>query len=155
MSNPTSHNSVFKEAVVNTPDVKMGYKIGLNALKKPEKIKINLADLSLLEGSLDIDESTRQLYPNENRWDYAIGYGGKIYFVEFHSASSKEVKVVINKLNWLIGWLRKEAPLLDRLKIKNGFYWIQSSNFSVLKNSKYYRQAVQNGILPKSKLNIP
>ncbi|MBE2279044.1 MAG: hypothetical protein IAE91_01525 [Ignavibacteriaceae bacterium] len=155
MSNSGSKVSAFKEAVINTPDVKMGYMSGLNALNRQEKIKINLADLSLLEGSLDIDESTRQLYPNENRWDYAIGYAGKIYFVEFHSASSKEVKVVIAKLNWLKKWLKVAAPIVDSLKSDTPFHWIQSGNFKILKDSKFYRQAAQHGILPKPKLNIP
>jgi hypothetical protein len=144
----------FREVIEKTPDVKSGYQIGLSALRDYKR-KINVQVTSKIAGSLDIDETTKKIYPNSNRWDCAIGYDGKIYFIEIHSATGKEVKVVVAKLNWLKAWLVNKAPALDRLKADKPFRWIQSGNFQIPKDSKHYRIAAQNGILPQSYANLP
>lgn len=143
----------FREAIEKTPDVKDGYCIGLNAIGE-YKNRIKVKTPSKIAGSLDIDEITKRLYPNANRWDYAIGYDGKIYFVEVHSASGKEVKVVIAKLLWLKGWLDSRAPELNKLKGDRPYHWIQSGKFGILKDSRHYRIAAQNGILPKPYIEL-
>ena len=90
----------FKKAIEYTPDVNKGYKEGLGALGAYSK-KIIIPKNATLDGSLDIDSETAMLYPSDNRWDYAIGCDGKVYYIEVHSAITSEVSTVIKKLKWL------------------------------------------------------
>ena len=87
----------FEQAVKATPDVENGYKTGLGALGQ-YKNKINATNTRLLNGSVDIDACTTEKYPNANRWDYALAYNQKVYFVEVHSANTSEVSTVKRKL---------------------------------------------------------
>ena len=54
-------------------------------------------DARRLDGSLNIDEETKMLYPNESRWDYAVSCDGKVYYVEVHPANTSNVEEVIKK----------------------------------------------------------
>jgi hypothetical protein len=145
----------FEEAVKATPDVSSGYKKGLTALGKYSKM-IQVSDNKSLEGSLDIDVCTEKLYPNHHRWDYAFAYKGEVFFVEVHSAHTKEVEVVMNKLQWLKDWLNHSAPEINNLKAtsKPAFYWIQSNGCHILKNSPQYRRAITSKLFPISKLEL-
>lgn len=143
----------FKKAIESNSDLAKQYQTGLNALGK-YKSKIHLTDGSLCEGSVDIDNCLLQKYPNSNRWDYVFSYEGEAYFVEVHSAETSEVGTVIKKLVWLKDWLIREASVLNSIKAKKPYYWIQSNSFHILPKSPQYRLAVQNGILPISKLKL-
>lgn len=81
----------FQLSVEQTAEVSAAYEPGLRALRRAEVGKVVASDGSRLDGSLNIDDAVAQLYPNENRWDYAIGYGQKVYFVEIHPAFTGEV----------------------------------------------------------------
>lgn len=63
----------FQKAIENTPDVQHGYREGLQAIEKADKRAVMAKDARKLDGSLNIDEETKMLYPNESRWDYAVG----------------------------------------------------------------------------------
>lgn len=145
----------FKEAVEGTPEIATCLQTGLKALGGNSK-KIKLRHTSLCEGSVDIDVCVSKLYPSSNRWDYCFSYNGEVFFVEVHSAITSEVSTVLNKLTWLKKWLRDSAPELDNLKAKSRtpFYWVQSSGFSILPQSKQFRSAVQAGIKPISQLTL-
>ncbi len=142
----------FQEIVLNTPDIATGYMSGLQALEKGHRHKVETDDRTLLGGSVDIDSCTTAKYPNDNRWDYAIDYDGKVYFVEVHSAITSEVSTVIAKFRWLKEWLRTEAPLLDRRKAQDPYHWLQSNNFDIPKTAPQLRAIVQAGLKPKPKL---
>ncbi len=66
-------NCSFRKAIENTPDVQHGYREGLQAIVKADKRAVMVKDARRLDGSLNIDEETKMLYPNESRWDYAVG----------------------------------------------------------------------------------
>lgn len=66
-------NCSFRKAIENTPDVQHGYREGLQAIVKADKRAVMVKDARRLDGSLNIDEETKKLYPNESRWDYAVG----------------------------------------------------------------------------------
>jgi hypothetical protein len=101
--------------VINqTSELEGAYRQFLSALAKKYRSHI-IMDRNLCEGSVDIDTHLVRKYPQDNRWDYVIGYNRKAYFVEFHSAKDSEVKVVIKKLQWLKNWLTTKAPLLKAL----------------------------------------
>jgi hypothetical protein len=146
----------FKEAVQNTPDVRLCFKEGKQAILSKERAKVEVADLKKCGGSLFIDDCLlkQKKYLNANRWDYAIDYSGEVYFFEVHSANSAEVSTVIKKLEWLKEWLRTNAPEINVLKAKVPFYWVQSNGYHLPKNSRYEKAANQAGIKPISKLML-
>ena len=139
--------SGFQKAVEGTPDISTAYRIGLQALKRSDRSAFDLADTRLLDGSVDIDTAVQEKYPNENRWDYAIGYSGKVCYVEVHPAYTSEVSVVENKLRWLKIWLEEKAPLLDAIpKATPAFVWAQTGKGAILPRSSQARKLATMGI---------
>ena len=138
-----------------TPEVEGCYQAGLKALKKDHRLKIAPANPSKCEGSLNIDDCTLARYPDENRWDYAVAYDSKVYFVEVHAAETGEVSAVLRKLQWLKDWLRLKAPEINKIKADAPYFWIQSGRFSILKHSAQAKQIAQSGIRPIPKLSLP
>ena len=139
----------FKEAVEATPDVATGYKEGINAFGKyTDKIKV--PDLSKIDGSLDIDATTVDLYPDDNRWDYALCYDSEVFYIEVHSAITSEVSRMIKKLQWLKRWLATKAPEINKLttRTRHPYYLVQSSKCDISKHMPQYKIVVQNKILP-------
>lgn len=145
----------FQQAVTDTPDVTASFKAGLTAFGKYSN-KIELSDTKQCNGSLDIDSAVTAKYPNDNRWDYALSYKSKVYFVEVHSANTGEVSTVLNKLRWLKDWLNTQAPEIDKLKVVDvtPYYWIQSGKFNILPNSPQFRRCVQEKLKPIPKLSL-
>jgi len=99
----------------------IGLHAGKGAIKRQYRRNIEIGGEVRLSGSADLDTHFRTAEPNANRWDYAMGFhsediGHFVIWVEAHSASSpKEVKAVIQKLNWLKG--RLETRQFSGLKI--------------------------------------
>jgi len=146
-------NNKFKTAVAATPDLTNCYQPGLKGLGI-HSTKIILDNTILCEGSVDIDTCVTAKYPNDSRWDYCLSYKGKTYFAEVHTANTREVGVVLKKLQWLKDWLISSAPELNKLKAKQPYYWVQSGNYSILPNSKQERRMAQAGLKPIPKLYL-
>lgn len=144
--------SAFQVAVAATKDVSGCYKDGLKAFEKDHSHKI-ICDQSKVEGSLFIDQCLAKK-DHGNRWDYAFGYNGKVYFVEVHSAVTSEVKVVLKKLQWLKDWLNSKAPELNKRKATGCYHWLQSGKFDIPPHMPQYKHAQQNGIMPKPLLKL-
>lgn len=144
----------FKEAVELTPQIAGAYKAGLLAFGDYSS-KVIVSDNRLLGGSVDIDASTIELYPNENRWDYAFDYNGEAFFIEVHTASTSETSTVLRKLEWLKVWLREQAPKLEKLKSRviPPFYWIQSKQYALPTHTPQYRKAVSAKLIPIKEWN--
>ncbi|MDE5889629.1 MAG: hypothetical protein K2H10_01295 [Bacteroidales bacterium] len=139
--------SSFQKAVEDTPEISSGYKRGVRALERSGRSAIVVADTRLLDGSVDIDTAVQEIYPNENRWDYAIGYSGKVCYVEVHPAYTSEVSVVGNKLKWLKTWLKEKAPLLEAIpKATPAFVWVQTGKGGILPRSSQARKLAAMGI---------
>ncbi len=138
-----------------TADVKACYQQGLRAMGRNSS-KVELSDTRKADGSLDVDACVARLYPDENRWDYVLGYDGKAYFVEIHPAQTSEISIVLKKLQWLKDWLNGKASAINQLKAKERtpFYWVQSGKFNILKTSRQYRELVNAGLLPIAKLKL-
>ena len=103
-----------------------------------------MPDTRKIEGSADIDTCLVSRYPSANRWDYAIGYDGRCYFVEVHPASTSEVTAVIAKKNWLVRWLdHQQSPLLER---KHSFHWVATGKVAIRKGSRQHNQLNSSGI---------
>lgn len=144
----------FKQAVENTQDIKNGFHNGLQALGANAK-QVAATDTKKLEGSVDIDACTKELYPQDARWDYAIGYEGKVYFLEIHPANTSNVKEMIKKAEWLTNWLNQKAPLLKSQAANNNFYWKASGKHNILPNSPQYRRLAQSKIKLISNCKLP
>lgn len=130
--------NVFQAAVLASPDVSYGYCKGLKALKNNSSM-LKVSDTRKLQGSVDIDESTKKLYPEDARWDYAVGYGDKAYFVEVHPANTSNVSEIINKASWLEWWLKEKAKELGKIR-NDALFWIPTGKVAILPNSPKFRQ---------------
>jgi hypothetical protein len=132
----------FERAVRQTPEVANGYCPGLQALKdyaayiQPEKP-------TRLEGSVDIDQQVKPLYEEEPRWDYAIGYQQRAYFVEIHPAGSDSIVDIKKKAQWLRQWLQTKAPLLRSLSASDEVYWIPSGRCAITPKSQQSKALAQ------------
>lgn len=146
--------SVFRKEIQKIPEVAGCLKEGLGALGTHSK-KIKDYEKSKIEGSIEIDDCVKHKYPNDNRWDYVLGYNKKAFFVEVHSAQTGEVSTMFAKLEWLKWWLNNRAPGLKKIKdSKTPFIWISSKNVDIPKFSPQYRQLVSAGLLPKSYFSL-
>lgn len=98
----------FQEAVKKTKGLGSVWQEGLQALRPEDKPHVQAENTRALRGSVDIDAAFQKAEPNANRWDFAIAYQHSnrkeevIYWVELHTASDSQVKVVIKKAQWLL-----------------------------------------------------
>ena len=69
--------SKFQISVEGTNEISTAYHKGIQAIKNCDRSKIIAEALSDIDGSVDIDNAVKHIYPNDNRWDYAIGYKNK------------------------------------------------------------------------------
>lgn len=139
--------SEFQIAVEETAEISSAYKAGLQAVKKCDKQKISASDLHKLNGSVDMDNAVKDLYPEENRWDYAIGYDNKVCFIEVHPAFTSEVETMLKKLAWLKQWLKNKAPKLSSIeKTQEPYIWLSTKGIHILPNSSYSKKLATSGI---------
>ncbi|NUM72442.1 MAG: hypothetical protein HUU43_16480 [Ignavibacteriaceae bacterium] len=143
----------FTDTVQMIPEISDYLSDGLRALGNNSR-KINAADTRLINGSIDLDTSLRNSYPQANRWDYIIGYNNKAWFLEIHPATGKEVGVVLKKLAWLKNWLNMHAGGLNNLKASEPYHWVASDKMAIPTTSRHYRLAATNGIIPKKRLEL-
>lgn len=138
----------FKTAVAGTPEVSAAYNSGLGALKRVDAARLTVQSPSKLTGSIDLDSTVKDLYPNANRWDYGIGFqhgtSEKIYWVEVHPATDGEISVISNKLSWLKQWLVNSAPRLNSMNRE--FVWVASGKTAVTPKSNKLRKLVEQGV---------
>lgn len=98
----------------------------------------------MINGSIDIDRCLEDKYPHDNRWDYAIGYNDKCYFVEIHPASTSDISTVIAKKEWVVKWLKSQSSLL--IKREHSFHWIATGKISIRKGSPQQHRLNSSGI---------
>ena len=139
--------SGFQKAVEGTPDISTAYRSGLQALKRSDRSSVTVTDTMNLDGSLDIDTAVKEKYPNDNRWDYDIGYSGKVCYVEVHPAYTSEVSTIEKKLKWLKVWLKEKASSLDAIpKATPPFVWAQTGKGAILPQSSQAKKLATLGI---------
>lgn len=150
----------FRTAVLRTPHLQNALRPGLQALRAKDRPHVDPEDTRRLEGSVDVDSALQSRQPNANRWDFAIGYRHAnrqtdfIYWVEVHTASDKEVKVILRKLNWLRSWLQNDGKLLNQ--IDREFVWVSSGVTTFTLDAPQRKQFAQCGLAHKGKvLRIP
>jgi hypothetical protein len=139
----TSRGGSFKAAVQATPAIALAYQPGIQALLPTDTRRLAAAEGAT--GSVALDEALKDRCPNDPRWDYGIGLpAGKaeqVLWLEVHHAASGETDRVLKKLQWLKGWLRNEAPALDRMPAK--FIWLLSNVESNLNDRRKRQQLAE------------
>lgn len=150
----------FKEAVEKTPALKNSWCPGLQALRTEDKPHIEAVDPRKLTGSVDVDTAYQKLMPQSNRWDFAIAFQHSnrdkevVYWVELHTASDSQVKVVIKKTQWLREWLKGEGKPLAGFEKE--IVWVSSGATTFTRSSPQKKLMAQAGLLHVGgKLRIP
>lgn len=140
----TSTNK-FKTAV--DADLPGAYCPGLGAIKGSERNKfIFLNDTRNINGSADIDSTMKKQFPNDNRWDYVVGYNDKAYFFEVHPMTEGEVSTMIAKKDWLEGFLNTKAININKLK-RLPYFWLPTdSGCEITPRSKKAKMLELNNI---------
>lgn len=136
----------FKDAVEGTPDVAGAWRPGLQALSRADGAHVRADDPQRLRGSVNIDAALdrKREHQNSPRWDYAVGHqpvngkGEMIYWIEIHPATEHGITEVLNKLQWLLQWLKDSAPLLRRMPPE--FVWVSSGKTSFTARSPQARK---------------
>lgn len=155
MKTDNSPANALRNATELTPDVKGHFCPGLQVLGKNSS-KVKVTATKLIGGSLDIDSTVKQLYPEDARWDYAVEYEGKTYFIEVHPAFTGEVETIRKKLAWLKNWLQEKAPEINKIKSSNKPYnWVYTDTFAIAKTSRQYKAIAQLGLLPTATWTPP
>jgi hypothetical protein len=143
-----------------TPHLQNAWVQGLGALRAQDRPHVAPENPRLLMGSADVDSALQGDQPNAHRWDFAIGHRHTnrqkdcVYWVEIHTASDKEVKVVLDKLRWLKSWLAGEGSLLNQFE--RDFVWVSSGATSFTIGAPQRKIFAQLGLQHKGRiLRIP
>jgi hypothetical protein len=140
----------FKNAVNETPDLKDSWCAGFQAFLRADKDHVAAEDTRRVAGSVHVDAALKERFPEDNRWDYAVGHqptnvkGEVVYWIEIHSANSGEVKVVLAKLEWLQRWLNDSAPKLKAMP--RAFIWVSSGKTSFAQPAHQLRRLASLGL---------
>lgn len=140
----------FKEAVNKTRGLEDAWREGLQALRREDKPHIEAEDTRAIRGSVDIDAAFLAVDPNGNRWDFAIGHqhtnrdAEVIYWVELHTASDSEIKVVIRKAVWLREFLRGAGKKLAAFERE--ILWVSSGATRLSPSAPQKRMMAQVGL---------
>ena len=154
MGTKGENKNLFRQAVESVPEIQAGFRNGLQALGANAKA-VKTEDTRKLEGSVDIDACTKALYPEDSRWDYAIGYDAEAYFLEVHPANTSNVDDMVKKAEWLTNWLKEKAPALKRMASSNTFYWVPSGKYNILPHAPQSRRLAQKHVRIVSILRLP
>ncbi len=137
----------FKEAVnIDFPEK---YKSGIQAVKGSDRDKFDFLKSSRnINGSIDIDSALKKQYPEDNRWDYSIGYKDVAYFFEVHPMTEKEIATIIKKSQWLKKILSDKAMNLNSIRDKScPFFWLSTdSGCDIPQKSKKARLLSDNNV---------
>lgn len=150
----------FKQAVEKTPQLEGAYQPGLPALRAEDKSHIYVENTRNLTGSVDVDGALQTSDPHGNRWDFAIAYQHVnrsrevIYWLELHTASDSQVKIVIKKAQWLLNWLSGTGKRLAAFE--RDIVWVSSGATSFTLTAPQTKQMAQAGLLHRGAvLRIP
>lgn len=149
----------FQQAVAQTTDLgASAFRYGLQALGN-DSSRVQFASTRSLVGSVALDNLLRPRYPNDPRWDYGIGLKKSArefaVWIEVHPAWTSEVKIVLNKLQWLKNWLKNRAPALQKLTGVRSYFWVATGGVHIRQGSPQARQLQLAGLsLPRKRVDL-
>lgn len=147
---PAKKKPDFKTAVESTPNLTAAWQAGLQALRAEDRLHVTAEDTRMIRGSVDVDGALVKLQPNENRWDFAIGYQHSdrteevVYWAEMHTASDSQIGKVIAKAQWLRDWLRGDGKLLAAFE--RDIVWVSSGPTTFTGHSPRAKQMAAAGL---------
>lgn len=136
---------------------------GKQALRGAHRELVECWNPYRFSGSIDLDTALSRTHSQAPRWDYGLritrGEGEAAIWVEVHTATTGEVKRVLEKLAWLKNWLRDEAPALHSLSREQAFgtyHWVSTeAGTHIPANSPQARRLAQAGLLlPRRRLIV-
>lgn len=139
----------FRQDVESVEGLKGQFRSGLQALKAADRARLTVEKPANLAGSIDIDSAMKSCYPNDSRWDYAVGYKRNakevmLYWIEVHPASGGQAITEINrKFDWLARWVA--TTRLRRYPGKH--HWIASGKSSFTALHPKIKALAQRGVL--------
>ena len=155
----------YKKAVEAAPHPVNGmYRVGKQALENRHRNLVSCGQPRRLTGSIDLDSALAPQRPDENRWDYGMGYKPprgpeQAIWIEVHSATTSEVSKVLDKLQWLKDWLNGEAEQLRLLTERAGkdirYVWIASGKMAIPSHMPQARRLKQSGLPLQTRLELP
>lgn len=151
-------NGLLGKICLSNDRLKPYFDFGLGAMERGDRKYIKVPYTKLLSGSLALDEAAKETYPNSNRWDYAIEYEGHTFFIEIHPAFTSEIECVIQKVEFIIKWLKENAPEILSLPKKESeeriFYWVSSggTDLRIAPGSKQARKLALHRVKPVGKI---
>jgi hypothetical protein len=118
---------------------------GIQAIPSQNRRHISESMRSEFLDSLDLDEASRQRYPEDARWDYLLGHArsSQIVAVETHSAETSQVSRVIQKRTASLGHLQDQ--LSEGCNVA-AWYWAASGRIDFVPHEKIVLRLSQNGI---------
>lgn len=139
----------FRNAVLKSPNLSKTFCQGLQALERVHREQTTCENTRRLSGSVNIDAALKHVAPQDNRWDYAIGFrcrgsSEQVYWVEFHPATHGEIKSVMAKAIWLNGWLKKDGKLLA--KFSNRRLWVSTGKTRLSLGGYQLKQLAEIGV---------
>ena len=146
----------FPHAVAASALLKDHFKVGLGALGTNSS-RITTRDTRKITGSVNIEAAQREVSGQHAAWDYGIGFAPSkddiVIWVEIHSADTRHVQVVLDKLDSLLSLLEAHAPTLGALPRR--FVWLATGAVYISPNSPEKRRLESRGMLLRSKrLNL-
>ncbi len=135
----------LRAAIKEQSSLRQLVKAGVAALAKPHRglmddaVKVDVAD------SLDLDAALEAMHPQEHRWDYLVGLEttGKVVAIESHTATDKQVSVVIKKRAAAKRQLR--AHLRDGVE-PQAWIWVTEGQVGFAQTERAVLQLAQAGI---------
>jgi hypothetical protein len=157
---PTAKSSAFAAAIDATPHLQGQLKAGLQALPARDHANLATSNPRRLVGSVFVDDALKTVYPQANRWDYAIATvddKGKetVHWVEVHGAQNEtDAKELIRKRKWLETWWSGDGRQIAALKPRVIVYLSSSGSVGLSKLTPVYRQLAELGMLPKGRYSL-
>jgi hypothetical protein len=99
---------------------------------------------------VDIDAAYVAADPHGNRWDFAIGYQHSnmadevVYWVELHTGSDSQIKVVIKKAQWLLNWFKGPGKILA--EFEREILWVSSGSTKLSPSAPQKKQMAMAGL---------
>lgn len=147
---------------------KLTPEIGKGAVEKCYKSVIQAESNTTFTGSVDLDSFFSKTEPHANRWDYGLGIQKQgqpeiAIWIEPHSGgSTKEVKTVLAKLDWLekklaqpdFAQLKQLTEKAQQQNIKR-FIWLSSGSCRIRPGSREAHLLAARGLdLPRACVKV-
>ncbi len=145
----------FAHAVAQAIDRPDCCQPGIQALSRSHRRSIRVPNTRDLAGSVNLDDCLHDAYPEDARWDYAIGCTNRLLvFVEVHGY---DISGIARKKDWLSQFLQSHGRALVAWARSQVYYWVPTPRASVPRQgSRDYNRLREKGIkIAKNKTVSP